>query len=480
MKKYTIAAIMIVFLLGVVILYYRRPKPGESYYLRSHLTGKLVGPVSLPKGQSLSSSDEETYTVTVPPESELKIINLLQSDVRATLFDIPISEAVPYMLAAYLGSKAPPVWIDVADESKLPHVTIDARGDISQYEVLCMFASQTNLRIFIEDGIIIFSDKEEFEFNNNMTVIPINEWVSRIEYGPTESTQKLELVANNPYPVDNASDVSWAVILNWAPGLFAQTHDVYFGTDEEAVKNATKSSPEYKATYHIGSEGFVSGILEFNTTYYWRVDEVNDAHPDQLWKGNVWSFTVGNYFVIDDFESYNDIPEDREGSNLVYRKWTDGFKNPQTNGSIIGHVIGSSTETTIVHSGRQSVPLQYDNSLASSSEVTVNTIDLPLGQNWTKSGAETLALWFYGDPNNSTTEQMYIRINHVKVAYSGDPGNLTRRQWTRWNINLAALGINLNNITTLTIGFEKTGETGSRGMILIDDIRLYRPAIHEQ
>jgi hypothetical protein len=65
---------------------------------------------------------------------------------------------------------------------------------------------------------------------------------------------------------------------------------VYFGTDEEAVRNANMRSPEYKDTKDLGSESYDPGKLEWNTTYYWRVDEYNtDA---TISEGRVWSFTV--------------------------------------------------------------------------------------------------------------------------------------------------------------------------------------------
>ncbi|MHC4677240.1 MAG: hypothetical protein ACYTEK_00935, partial [Planctomycetota bacterium] len=34
------------------------------------------------------------------------------------------------------------------------------------------------------------------------------------------------------------------------------------------------------------------GRLEFETTYYWRVDEVNAPPDSTVYKGNVWSFTT--------------------------------------------------------------------------------------------------------------------------------------------------------------------------------------------
>lgn len=289
--------------------------------------------------------------------------------------------------------------------------------------------------------------------------------------------EKVELVAASaPKPAYLATDVERKPTLRWVAGEFAAKHDVYFGTDEQAVTNATTASPEHKVTLDIGSESFNPGTLEFNTTYYWRVDEVNEAYPDGLWVGKVWSFTTGNFIVVDNFESYNDIEAGEEGSNLVYNTWADGFDNPSVNGSIIGYteVFQPSMETEIVHSGSQSVPVAYDNTDASISEITVNPADLASGSNWTTEGVTTLSLWFYGDPNNSTTEQMYVKVNGAKATYDG---LLTTAQWQEFSVDLASLGVNLNNVTTFSIGFEKTGTAGGTGMVLIDDIRLYLPMV---
>ncbi|HUV63700.1 MAG TPA: hypothetical protein VMW24_07365 [Sedimentisphaerales bacterium] len=35
---------------------------------------------------------------------------------------------------------------------------------------------------------------------------------------------------------------------------------------------------------------YPSGLVA-GTTYYWRIDEVNDADPNSPWKGPVWSFS---------------------------------------------------------------------------------------------------------------------------------------------------------------------------------------------
>jgi hypothetical protein len=132
-------------------------------------------------------------------------------------------------------------------------------------------------------------------------------------------------------------------------------------------------------------------------------------------------------------------------------------------------------EQTIVYDGGQSVPLFYDNTTASYSEINANTNDLPIGSNWSIGSPQTLVLWFYGDPgNNSATDQLYVKVGNSRVIYDGDAANITRTRWNQWNIDLTA--INLNNIPTVTIGIERSGGSGSSGVVFVDEIRLYREA----
>lgn len=67
---------------------------------------------------------------------------------------------------------------------------------------------------------------------------------------------------------------------------------------------------------------------------------------------------------------------------------------------------------------------------------------------------------------------MYVKINGFKVVYDSDAENLQRIGWQKWYIDLASLGVNLNNVTELAIGFEPVGATGGQGMVLLDSIRL--------
>ncbi len=279
--------------------------------------------------------------------------------------------------------------------------------------------------------------------------------------------------ARQPSPDSGATDVDVEMILGWRAGREVAEHNVFLSTDEQAVIDGTAPPVTVTTAGYSPPEPLI-----LDSKYYWRVDEVNDAEIPATWQGDIWSLSTRESLVVENFESYNDLPAEEEGSYPIYTVWIDGFDNPSVNGSTIGYIepFQPSMEADIVHGGEQSVPLTYDNSVASLSEVTVNTIDLTIGRDWTKGGAETLVLWFHGNSDNAPAEQMYVKINDARVTYPGDAADITRAVWKQWNIDLAALGIDLSNVTRMSIGFERTGGIGGSGMVLIDDILLYRSA----
>ncbi len=299
----------------------------------------------------------------------------------------------------------------------------------------------------------------------------VSNWLGWVpQYGLSEVRfLHVPVSAKTPVPADGATNVPVDVTLGWVAGREAAEHNVYFSTDEQSVIDGTVLVDTVIQTNY----GPLS--LGLDSTYYWRVDEVNNA---DIWQSDIWNFTTQEYIVVEDFESYNDIPEGQEGSNLVYFTWIDGgygeFNDP-TNGSTIGYLSVPSLDPNIFHSGRQSAPLMYDNSSASLSEVTVSPVDMAIGRDWTIGNPSRLVIWFYGDPNNATTEQMYVELNGVKVTYDGDAGDIAIPLWQPWNIDLAPLGINLINVTTFSIGFGRTGTTGGSGIVFIGDIRLHLP-----
>jgi hypothetical protein len=277
--------------------------------------------------------------------------------------------------------------------------------------------------------------------------------------------------ARNPNPSNGAVDVRQTPSLLWDAGEPAASHQVYFGTDADAVKNADASSSEYKGSKDLDSESYEPGQLEWNTTYYWRVDEVNDANPDSPWKGNVWSFTTANFLIVDDFEAYNDLDTDDPLSNRIFLAWIDGFDNPAANGSVVGYADPPFTEQTIVHSGNQSMPFAYDNAVGKSEA----TLTLSSNRDWTVKGVDTLTIWYSGEAANSV-ETMYVMLNGSAGVDNDNPDAPQAAGWTEWNIPLQAFadqGVNLSSVSSITLGLRSSA--GGTGMLYFDDIRLYAP-----
>jgi hypothetical protein len=277
------------------------------------------------------------------------------------------------------------------------------------------------------------------------------------------------LKAGSPSPSGGAVDVTQIQVLSWSPGDNTASHQMYFGTDEEAVKNANTDSPEYKGTRNLGSESYDAGQLEWGTTYYWRVDEVKDDSTIQ--KGNIWSFTTANFLVVDDFESYNDLDPAEADSNRIFNAWIDGYDDP-ANGSLVGYENPPFAEQTIVHGGNQSLPLYYDNSIGYSEA----TLTLTYPRDWTENGVSTLSIWFRGISDNAA-ETLYVALNGSAVVNHDNPNAAQIEEWTQWNIDLQAFGVNLTNVNTIALGLgnKNNPQAGGSGTMYFDDIRLYAP-----
>ena len=210
-------------------------------------------------------------------------------------------------------------------------------------------------------------------------------------------------IAGAPNPANGAVDIKQTLILKWGAGDQALSHQVYFGTDEEAVRIADTGLSEYIGTRELGSESYDPGKLQWDTTYYWRIDEVNNANPDSPWIGGVWSFTTADFLLVDDFEDYD------VGNNEIWWGWKDGLGYPARDGipaypgNGTGSAVGdettpSYTEETIVHGGAQSMPMLYDNNKQGYSMYSEVEHTLTDQRDWTEEGVTELSLWFRGYP----------------------------------------------------------------------------------
>ncbi|MHC4434493.1 MAG: LamG domain-containing protein, partial [Planctomycetota bacterium] len=103
-------------------------------------------------------------------------------------------------------------------------------------------------------------------------------------------------LARGPSPADGAMLEGTWVTLNWRPGDLAVSHDVYLGDNFDEVDNGTADTFRGNQASTMLIAGFAGfpypdGLVP-GTTYYWRIDEVNDADPNSPWKGNIWSFSI--------------------------------------------------------------------------------------------------------------------------------------------------------------------------------------------
>jgi hypothetical protein len=272
--------------------------------------------------------------------------------------------------------------------------------------------------------------------------------------------------ARGPMPASGATGVGLDGLLTWRPGREAASHRVYLSTDEQAVVDGTAPAQT------LADNSFDPGDLTLGTTYYWKVNEVNQAATPSVWEGDVWSFTTREYLVIDDMESYTD-----DEGRRIYETWIDGLANG-TNGSIVGYMEAPFAERTIVHGGRQSLPLEYNN--AESPFFSEAEREFSPAQNWTLSGADTLSLWVRGaavasagDALQPTDVYMTVQDSAGKTATATNPTVAASTGWTQWKIPLADLaGVNLKAVKKMYIGVgSKTSPTpGGTGMLYIDDI----------
>jgi len=212
-------------------------------------------------------------------------------------------------------------------------------------------------------------------------------------------------LAWNPRPANGSTpDLHRALPLSWSPGDWAAQHDVYFGTDKNAVANADTfdTAGVYRGRQAATSYTPAAGVEWGTGPYYWRIDEYNTDKT--ISKGRVWQFTVADFILVDDFEHYD------ANCSRVYYNWRDGLKfdaNPACGvqaypgngtGAIVGNESSPWVEQTIVHGGKQSMPYYYDNSKQDLLKYSEAKMTLSYPRNWTEQGARALTLWFRGYP----------------------------------------------------------------------------------
>jgi hypothetical protein len=213
---------------------------------------------------------------------------------------------------------------------------------------------------------------------------------------------RIQPEAYSPKPANGQKDVPRDAQLSWRKGVFAETHNVYFGTDFTDVNEASLTDPRGVLKSENQSDtSYDPGPLEYGRTYFWRVDEVNAPPDSTVYKGDVWSFTALNFITVDNFETY-------DVNNAIYNAWSDYAVN--NTGMTVGYFDPPYVEETVVHTGSQSMPLYYDNDgtvnegtaleKSGTSYYSETERSLNEGKDWTRDDVNTLSLWFKGYPEN--------------------------------------------------------------------------------
>ncbi|MCF7972778.1 MAG: discoidin domain-containing protein [Phycisphaerae bacterium] len=309
----------------------------------------------------------------------------------------------------------------------------------------------------------------------------LNNWGGLLmQYGVAEvQFYGLPVYARTPEPASGSADIRPDAMATWRSGREADQHIVYVSDDANAVADGTAPSAPSMAN----SIDLTAFDLKMTSTYYWKVDEVNEAEVPSVWSGPVWSLSTTSKLIVDDFESYGNL-----SPNRPFQTWTDGYgysadeflpeypgngtgagighdiwspSSPQFNGQIMENV-------STIQGSAQSMPFYFNNTGSVASQ-TERTFAVP--QDWTLGDVKTLSIAFRGQAGNTGT--LYVKINNVKVTYPRDAANIAKAVWQAWNIDLASVNTNLQNVTTLAIGVD--GSSAS-GMILIDDITLHPEA----
>ncbi len=241
--------------------------------------------------------------------------------------------------------------------------------------------------------------------------------------------------ARAPQPPSAASGVALDAALTWHPGREAAKHQLYLSSDANAVTHGTAAAK----TLTEPSFNLTALDLGYGRTYYWKVDEVNEAANPTSWEGDLWSFSTPAYGAVDDFESYNDT------CKRVFFAWLDGFGYSASadcglaasagngTGSTVGNTNPPFSERMIVHGGSKSMPMWFDNTKGPFYSEALHEWQTP--QAWSTGGSNTLVVYLRGDAAafvetspgtvimNGTGTDIWTNSDQFRFAYKSLKGN---------------------------------------------------------
>jgi hypothetical protein len=271
--------------------------------------------VALPIGPLISSLTNSTFTIWA---------NYSQAGGNwQRLFDIGTGETVNMFLTPAIGGSNTGVMrfaITTGGSGAESQLSAPSRLATGWHHIAVVINATTmNMQLYLDGAVVVSGTTAVLPQNLGNTT---QNWLGRSEYGADAyysgalddfriydrtltQAEVLEAmqggltgtVAADPRPADGATDVLRETSLSWVATRQAATHDVYFGTSADDVKNATKTSPlgVLVSPGQDANSYEPPERLELGQTYFWRVDEVNAAPDYTVFPGPVWSFTVEPY-----------------------------------------------------------------------------------------------------------------------------------------------------------------------------------------
>jgi len=434
---------------------------GATDTVQMYINGQASGT----PGRVASESSEGDFILSSNKAFDGRWVNGLIDDVRfynRALKEAEIKALIPPRLQAYEPSPAPgdqavvaPLLRWTAGETAVLHnVYLGTSPDLGTAELV---AARTPVPMYyhtpgLQPGTTYYWRVDEIELDG-----------TTIHAGTVWSFTTQALTAYGPSPADGDTSVAPAVTLAWLPGKSALKHRVYLSDSRDAVAQGTTPADKGEQTQTT----LAPAGLEGATTYYWRVDEI--LIDGTIQAGPVWSFTT--FLLVDDFENYDD---NVDAGTTIFDTWIDGWTN--NTGSQVGNTTAPFAERTIVHGGKQAMPLDYNN--VNAPFYSEAERDFATAQDWTVGDMTTLVLFVRGRAGNGPAP-LYVAIrdatNRTATVVHPDAAVISAARWTEWKIPLEALtGVNPARIKRITLGLgdKAAPKPGGAGRIYLDDIRV--------
>ena len=224
--------------------------------------------------------------------------------------------------------------------------------------------------------------------------------------------------ASAPSPLDGATGVADSVTLTWCGGAGAASYNVYLGTAQPLPLGSTVPVPDSSFT--------PPEPLEWGVTYLWRVDAVDEA--GNVKAGPVWSFTVEDTRILEDFEAYDIVPIDPVGAAIAHYAFEGDYEDISGNGHH-GTPVG---DISIVEDPVMGQVLKLpggDNQFVDCGAVGLSGNDPTTIACWAKADHTSIPDWTLIFGFTGTADGQGGNGSHFNIGSLGGPGGVGAHCW---------------------------------------------------